>query len=572
LNAIWKGIKEYHELGEYDFSWQIPSLVMLFLSCFPILFSLLGVQMVWIISMGLQACGFFSFALSVSIRFYTQMGMETIPTYMLSIFALLIAVFPLLVFIFGEYFLQGFLIADHGAYLIIHAGAATMAGVMAVLVYGHFTQSSSRLYYPLVLLFLAWMLSEIHLLLFWRAAESEIISESLVPYVVGSLFSLINLVRINRWIRLRPFEKKTGHPVKWFLPRLIILIIALWLGYVFEEALLLRNPNVDFNPFPRSLLLIGNLAAMFLFSILAMNLLKLRRDWRRIEIVATGILSIWIVPNILKGIFRNWTIGWWCAELVLFFGLLWGPMILGILYLESMIKEDESRRRASFYADLLVHDITNYHQAILLSLGLLEMNMQSETILQQALQESQQSLQRAKQLVRNVKHIGMTEILDSSNLHAIDVVYSIKKAFIQTLSIIDMQYVEFYCPYNEEEFYANANDHLVEVFINLIRNAIQFSPDRKRIEFRIQHRIENTKKFLIIEVIDYGRGIEPKLKPSLFQEYDSDEIGARVGLSVVNSIISSYGGSVSIKDRVPEDHTHGSIFIIKIPAFGKEGM
>ena len=571
FNAIFISIRKFNEFENYEVSWLAPGLCMIMLSSFPILLSLSGIQFVWIISMALQACGFFCFSLSISIRVYPKFGMKVIPTYMLSAFTLLIAVIPILVFILSEYFFPGLVAVDQGAYLIIHAGAAALAGIMAILVFGQSTPTSSNSHYPLVLLFLVWMLSEIHLLLFWRGVVSEITSESFVPYLVGSIFSLIYLVRMNRWIQLRRFGEITGHPSKWFLPRLIFVIATLWFVYIFEESFLLYNPELEFNPLPRSLLLIGNLVAMFLFSILAVNLLRLRGDWRRIEIIATGILSLWIVPNILKGIFRDWTIGWWCSELILFLGLLWGPMILGMLYLESMVKEDESRRRASFYADLLVHDISNYHQAILLSLGLLEMNIENEVVLQQALVESHQSLQRAEQLVRNVKHIGMSDLMDGSNLYAVDVVYCIKEAFTEAISIVDMQYIEFYCPYEDHKYYVNANDNLVEVFINLIRNAIQYSPERKRIEFRIQQGIDNNEEILIIEIIDYGRGIDPKLKPSLFQEYSSDEFGPRVGLSVVQSIIHSYGGSVSLRDRIPGEYTQGSIFIVKIPAVSSGG-
>ena len=145
---------------------------MLLLSCFPILLSLFGFQIAWIVSMALQACAFFSFSLSISIYFYTNKGLNIIPTYLLSVFALLIAVFPLLIFVLSEYFFPGLMIVDYGAYLIIHAGAAVIAGVLAVLIYGHFINSSSSLHFPLVIIFLTWMLSEIHLLIFWRGAES----------------------------------------------------------------------------------------------------------------------------------------------------------------------------------------------------------------------------------------------------------------------------------------------------------------------------------------------------------------------------------------------------------------
>jgi signal transduction histidine kinase len=360
-----------------------------------------------------------------------------------------------------------------------------------------------------------------------------------------------------------------GHPIRWFLPRLLFITLTFWIGNAIENMIVSYNPSFEYNPIPRSILLVMNIAAMFLFTHISMKYLKLHGNWKAIEVVAINFLSLWIVPNILKGIFRDWTIGWWCAELLLFFGLLCGPLVLGVLYLESMVKEDESRQKASFYADLLVHDITNYHQAILLSLGLLEMDMHDENILQQALNESAYSLQRAEQLVRSVKHLGMLEKSETSNIFPIDLVYCINEAFRQSLPIIDMEYVEIYCPYEEGKYYAKANNLLIDAFINLIRNAVQYSPERKRIEFRINQESHNNQIYWIIEVMDYGRGIESKQKALLFQNYSGDRSVPRPSLSFVQTIIDSYGGTITVRDRIEGNYTKGSNFVIKIPASSK---
>jgi len=151
-------------------------------------------------------------------------------------------------------------------------------------------------------------------------------------------------------------------------------------------------------------------------------------------------------------------------------------------------------------------------------------------------------------------------------------VVTANEAFKQAVTIIDMQYIEFYCPYEEGQYFVEADGYLIDIFINLIRNAIQYSPDRKRIEFRIQQGYHDNQNYWIIEVIDYGRGIEPKQKPLLLRRHTLDEFGPRVGLTVVQSIISSYGGSVSVNDRVPGEHKKGSIFVVQIPASSMEGI
>jgi len=39
-----------------------------------------------------------------------------------------------------------------------------------------------------------------------------------------------------------------------------------------------------------------------------------------------------------------------------------------------------------------------------------------------------------------------------------------------------------------------------------------------------------------------------------------------MGLTLVKVLTERYGGSIDVKDRVPGDHTKGSLFILHLPA------
>ena len=91
-------------------------------------------------------------------------------------------------------------------------------------------------------------------------------------------------------------------------------------------------------------------------------------------------------------------------------------------------------------------------------------------------------------------------------------------------------------------------------------------PDTKRIDIVINELIQNGRKWWQTRVIDYGKGIDLEKKVTLFQRYMQGAAGSGLGLSVVSSLIDSYGGQIHVEDRVHGDHTKGTIFIVTLLA------
>ena len=74
--------------------------------------------------------------------------------------------------------------------------------------------------------------------------------------------------------------------------------------------------------------------------------------------------------------------------------------------------------------------------------------------------------------------------------------------------------------------------------------------------------------FLKLEFIDNGVGIDNIRKEKIF-ERAYNEIrsvsGMGLGLSLVKSIIDSYDGQIWVENRVSDDYSKGSDFVILIP-------
>ncbi|MEM4262949.1 MAG: HAMP domain-containing sensor histidine kinase, partial [Thermoplasmata archaeon] len=74
-----------------------------------------------------------------------------------------------------------------------------------------------------------------------------------------------------------------------------------------------------------------------------------------------------------------------------------------------------------------------------------------------------------------------------------------------------------------------------------------------------------------VSVADRGPGIPEERKQQIFlgsQRMTTSEPGRGMGLglSIVKSLVNLYGGRIWVEDRVPRDHTKGSVFKVKLPA------
>jgi len=114
-----------------------------------------------------------------------------------------------------------------------------------------------------------------------------------------------------------------------------------------------------------------------------------------------------------------------------------------------------------------------------------------------------------------------------------------------------------------------ANKFLLDVFKNILINSIIYN-DNKTVEIvvRISTIHENNKQFLKAEFIDNGIGIPDSIKKNIFSreidEYTSTS-GSGLGLSLIKSILDKYKAKIWVENKIPEDYTKGSKFILLFP-------
>jgi signal transduction histidine kinase len=114
-------------------------------------------------------------------------------------------------------------------------------------------------------------------------------------------------------------------------------------------------------------------------------------------------------------------------------------------------------------------------------------------------------------------------------------------------------------------------EHLLQVLVNLIGNAIKFSPKGSTVSVGVTY-IESSKE-LCFYVSDQGPGIPEEEKDKVFERYyrvssmaeDTDGMG--LGLSISKGLVERHGGSIWVESSPGR----GSTFYFTISACGRKG-
>lgn len=139
----------------------------------------------------------------------------------------------------------------------------------------------------------------------------------------------------------------------------------------------------------------------------------------------------------------------------------------------------------------------------------------------------------------------------------------------------DEKQIEFIFDYDTSlENYKILHDGkwLSEALINVLDNAIKYSPEHSEIVIRLQKRAEWAR----IEIEDHGIGIPKEEYHKIFKRFfrgskaeGKEKGGSGIGLFLSREIIEQHGGTITVSSSSERKETHsgnsGSTFIIQLP-------
>ncbi len=122
----------------------------------------------------------------------------------------------------------------------------------------------------------------------------------------------------------------------------------------------------------------------------------------------------------------------------------------------------------------------------------------------------------------------------------------------------------------EPPFNVNAiEDRLVQVFRNLLQNAISFSPEDGQVVMHVSRR----DGFVEIDVVDDGPGLPEGKLDAVFDRFyserpEGEKFGTHsgLGLSISKQIVEAHGGDIHAENRYSADgKVRGARFVVRLP-------
>jgi signal transduction histidine kinase len=105
-------------------------------------------------------------------------------------------------------------------------------------------------------------------------------------------------------------------------------------------------------------------------------------------------------------------------------------------------------------------------------------------------------------------------------------------------------------------------DQLRRVLLNIVENALKFTPPGGRVELRVANENQG---WVTLEIQDTGAGIPPEALPHVFERFyraDSSRTrqswqmgGSGLGLSLARELVEAHGGTIAISSRVGQGTT-----------------
>jgi two-component system, NtrC family, nitrogen regulation sensor histidine kinase NtrY len=120
---------------------------------------------------------------------------------------------------------------------------------------------------------------------------------------------------------------------------------------------------------------------------------------------------------------------------------------------------------------------------------------------------------------------------------------------------------------NDGYFILAFEKDILRAFNNLLKNSIQSLEGTEK--GKIEIVFNNSSEYVIVEVIDNGKGIADDEKANIFKPYFTTKTGGTgLGLAIVKNIITEVGGEISFESFAGR----GTRFILKFRHFNKNSI
>ena len=242
---------------------------------------------------------------------------------------------------------------------------------------------------------------------------------------------------------------------------------------------------------------------------------------------------------------------------------------LTIFFTDESLKRGYEKMRTDFIANVS-HELRTPLSSIIASVETIQNNANNDKTAQIKFLESMgKQAWRMSRLVEDLLTLSKIES-DDKELHfeSINVADLVQGVVDNLYNKADKKNIKIRIIKNTDKLNVKADyDAMMQVFINLLDNAINYSKENSNITINFDEETNNDKLYLKISITDEGDGIEKKYINRITQRFyrvDKNRSrmqgGTGLGLAIVKHIVQRHQGELKIKSKVGIGSTFSALF------------
>ncbi|HUL61926.1 MAG TPA: sensor histidine kinase [Methanocella sp.] len=222
------------------------------------------------------------------------------------------------------------------------------------------------------------------------------------------------------------------------------------------------------------------------------------------------------------------------------------------------------KTRSDLYVDVMGHDINNLNQVVLSNLDLAQQTGSLNDRQREFVEGAKRAVGDSAAIIADVRAIQAAtagppelKIVDLNDVIA----ECIKEAEGPKRGPISIRYTP------RKGMVVNAVRDIDRAVCNVIEEALRNA--HTAVDIAAGEATADGKRTYVVSVADDGPGIRDDAKQTLFTRFQDDSPvppGKDLGLYVAKVLAEAFGGSISVEDRMPGDHTKGTRVVITLPA------
>jgi PAS domain S-box-containing protein len=234
--------------------------------------------------------------------------------------------------------------------------------------------------------------------------------------------------------------------------------------------------------------------------------------------------------------------------------------VTGVIELQDSVRRNEAMAATGALVAGVAHEVRNPLFSMTATLDAFEARQGTDHAGQRSMEVLRSQLDRLRQLMQDLLDYGKPPQLNLTATSFENVASQVIKETTQVAEECNVAVetnIEGKLPLIRAD-----HDRLVQVYVNLVSNAVQHSPEQGTVVLRAREICEDGAKWLEASVEDCGKGFEPDHLPHVFEPFFTRRSGGTgLGLALVQRMVEQHGGTVYARNR---DEGGGVVFV-RIP-------